>query len=150
VEVLGRKAELETAADAEQQARDEAQRQKEAHATALRERWDQSKAEIAAAIAAVNGEIVAAGLQFSGAEKPRDTESPRLSQFVISLAQEGQIKDRQLVFNVSGLGLVQSVTLIPHTGPKIADFKITDADQAKYEAVLAEFLDICFAAAKTK
>lgn len=70
-------------------------------------------------------------------------EVERLAQLFITLEEEGYTKERQVVFNVSALGLVQPVTLIPHTGRKIPDFKIDEVAPDHYEGVIVDFIDQC-------
>lgn len=148
--VLGRKAELESAARAEQIAREDAAQKKEAEREAARKRWNKAKGEIDKAIAVINAHISTANLNLSADEKPRSSDHPGLAQLTIALTEQGQPNERRLVLNVSALGLVQPVTLIPHSGPKIADFNISGANQATYESVIAEFLDICLTSHKSK
>lgn len=149
-EVLNRKAELEAATLIQEQERNAAAQKKEAERLAIRQRWTESVSEIDGAISAVNAQIVGTNMILSATENTRKANHPGLAQLFITLIENDQPKERKLVFNVSALGLVQPVVLIPHSGPKISDFRIQEANQAKYEAVLVEFLDHCFAIRKAK
>ncbi|MCR5881250.1 hypothetical protein [Phenylobacterium sp. J367] len=142
-EVLERRARDKAAAAVEQLARVAAESQKEAHREAIRRRWTLAKEEIGAAVDAVNAEIAATGMSLSWSEKPRGDDHAGLAQLFITLEEEGYTKERQVVFNVSALGLVQPVTLIPHTGRKIPDFKIDEVAPDHYEGVIVDFIDQC-------
>jgi len=148
--VLGRKAEFEVAARTAEDGRELAAQQHIAERQAIKDRWDQSMCQIDAAISAINTQILSANLTFSAALEPRKTDHPGLAQMFVTLTEPDQSSDRRLVINVSALGLVQPVALIPHTGPKITDFRIQEADQAKYESMLVEFLDGCFTEPKDR
>lgn len=148
--VLDRKADLEAAARAAKDERERAAQRQIAEQQAIKDRWDQSLHEIDAAISAINTQISSASLTLSAKLEPQKSDHPGLAQMFITLTEPDQPRERRLVLNVSALGLVQPVALIPHTGPKIADFRISEADQAKYESVLVEFLDGCFTARKDR
>lgn len=142
--VLSRKADLEAASRAAEDERELAAQRRITERQAIKDRWDQSLREIDAAISEINAQISNANLTFSAQLEPQKNGVPRLAQMIIRLTEPAQPCERRLVLNVSALGLVQPVALTPHTGPKIADFLISEADQAKYEVVLVEFLDGCF------
>jgi hypothetical protein len=148
--VLGRKAELEVAARVAEDEGELAAQRRIAERQAIKDRWDQSTREIDAAISAINTQTSNAKLSFSAALEPRKTDHPGLAQMSITLTAPDQPREKRLVLNVSALGLVQPVALIPHIGPKIADFRIQEADQAKYESVLVEVLDGCFTEPKDR
>lgn len=141
--VLQRQQEGRTTAAVEEAARQAAEAEKESRREAIRRRWVLAKAEIAEAVDAVNAEIAGAGMSFSISEKPRGDDHAGLSQLFIHLHEDGFTKERQVVFNVSALGLVQPVTLIPHTGRKIPDFKIDEISDGHYVSLLIDFIDQC-------
>ena len=142
-EVLERRERDKAAAAIEQQAREAAASEKEALRESIRHRWVLAKDEIGAAVDAVNAEIAPTGLVLSWSEKLRGDDHAGLAQLFINLAEDGDPRERRLVFNVSALGLVQPVTLIPHTGRKIPDFKIEEVNKDHYEGVIVDFIDQC-------
>jgi hypothetical protein len=142
-EVLERREREKAAAAIGQLAREAASSEKETHREAIRLRWVLAKDEIGAAVDAVNAEIAPTGMVLSWSEKPRGDDHAGLAQLFINLAEEGDPRERRVVFNVSALGLVQPVTLIPHTGRKIPDFKIDDVNKDHYEGVIVDFIDQC-------
>lgn len=141
--ILQKKVENEDAAEAKRREANEAARHKAERQEAVRKRWAVARQEIDGAVSAVNERVAAAKMSFAVTETPNEREQPGLSQLFITLSEEGVEKARQIVFNVTSLGLVQPVTLIPHTGPKIKDFEIGQVDQSYYETVLVDFLDMC-------
>ena len=146
--VLQRKAQYDEEAASRQRAANAAAREKDAQNDAARERWQRSLHEIDAAVKAVNPQIAGVGLELAWVEKPRGSGEPGIAQLTISLAEQGRDVRKKLVFNVNALGLIQVVPLIPHSGRKVADFRIADVDQQHYEAVMVDFLDQCIAKPK--
>jgi hypothetical protein len=132
-------AELKKAAD------DKILTERQAQKDSARERWTSSLQEIAAAVASVNLRIQDHGLKFKVSEKS-DASAPAIAQLQILLRDEKMPDDqrRRLVLNVSAFGLVQPVALGPHTLGNIADFKIEEADQGKYEQILADYIALLF------
>jgi hypothetical protein len=133
------------AASIEQQAREVATAEREAHLQAIRQRWALTKQQISTAVESVNAEIASTGMTLSWSEKARGYEHAGLAQLFITLKEEGFAKERQVVLNVSALGLVPPVTLIPHTGRKIPDFKIDEVSAEHYTGVIIDFIEQCFA-----
>jgi hypothetical protein len=84
-------------------------------------------------------------MTLSWSEKARGDEHAGLAQLFITLKEEGFAKERQVVLNVSALGLVQPVTLIPHTGRKFPDFKIDEVSAEHFTGVIIDFIEQCFA-----
>ena len=142
-EVLERRQRDKAAAIVEQQARDLAAQAKEARREAVRQQWLVAKQAISAAVEAINAEIDGTGMVLSWSEKPRQEDHPGLAQLFITLAEDGVALERRVVLNVSALGHVQLVTLIPHTGPKIPDFNIEMVEKDFYEGIIVDFIDLC-------
>lgn len=132
------------AASIEQQALDAAEADRQARREAIRQQWMVAKQEISKAVDSVNAEMASTGMTLSWSEKPRGEEHAGLAQLFIALKEEGFAKERQLVLNVSALGLVQPVTLIPHTGRKIPDFQIDGVTTEHYTEIIIDFIGQCF------
>jgi hypothetical protein len=106
-------------------------------------RWQKSLDEIGGAIANINERIRQGDLELFLEDRKERSDGPAIAQIAVGLRKRGEDTKKRLAFNVNAFGLVQFLSLIPHNGPKIADFNIADAEISQYEVVLVEFLDHC-------
>lgn len=142
--LLARKAQNEASAMHKIEMEANAEQEREAKKAAARLHWKQSVGEIREAISNLNERIRDADLELIFEEHKDQNNGPGIAQVTVGLRERGLDEGKKLVFNVSAFGLVQLVSLIRHTGPKIADFNIADAQVGHYETVMVEFLDQCF------
>ncbi|MBI5260872.1 MAG: hypothetical protein HY852_03520 [Bradyrhizobium sp.] len=134
-----------TRLELEKAAAEKALAEKSARKDASRQRWAMSLQEIGAAIESVNERLRGDGLQLKIAEASQATP-PAIAQLYIVLHDEKapDVKNRQLVLNISAYGKAQPRAYGPHALGKIDDFEINEADQGKYEQVLSEFVALVF------
>jgi hypothetical protein len=141
---LNRRATATTEAELKKAAAAKEDAERASKMDAARKQWAVSLQQIEAAISEVNARISAHGLQFKISETK--SQPPAIAQLHIRLTDKKHpdIKERNLILNVSAYGRVQPVSLGPHTLGKIADFNVHEADQGRYEQVLTDYLALVF------
>lgn len=142
-EVLERREHEKAAAVTEQRERQAATEREMVQRQAAKARWGVSKGEIEAAVKAVNEQVADTGWVLSISEKPVGADDRKLAQLFINLAEEGDSRTRKLVLNVSDIGRVRPVSLIPHSGANVADFEIQAVGKDHYEEIIVAFLGMC-------
>jgi hypothetical protein len=131
-----REAELKKAAAAKEEA------EREAKKDAAGKQWGVSLQQIESAINEVNTRISPHGLNFkiSEAKKP---DSAAIARLFILLIDDKRLNDKEktLVLNVSAYGLIQPAS---HTLGNFANFTVYDANQARFEQLLTDYLGLVF------
>lgn len=103
-------------------------------------RWTQTTDELRGAIASVNEVIAGHDMHFEmGSLKKGDNES-KFGGLSVYLRSNTSSKERYVHFNVSDVGIVSPVFLIPHSGKNPNHFTLFDGSEDKYAAILTDFL----------
>jgi hypothetical protein len=136
---LNLKAQKDQEAAEKLQAEERARRDIEARIKTATERWQKSHADLQQAVSNINRTISSHGLHLKLVSGERG-QTFGLAQVQVHLSGS-QGAPKKVVFNISTLGLVQPVVLIPHSGDHPPKFEISEDDVAKYEAVLVDFID---------
>ncbi len=142
---LNRRATATTEAELKKAAAAKEEAEREAKKDAARKQWAVSLQQIEAAISEVNARILPHGLRFQISETKKPN-TPAIAQLHILLTDEKHPNDKEksLILNVSAYGLIRPVSLGPHTLGTIPDFNVHEADQARYEQVLTDYVALVF------
>jgi hypothetical protein len=149
-EVIEKKKQVDATVAAAKLEKEERALQRQRDRAATDAQWSEAVAQIKAAIKSVNEMLDdEQDMHFEvGVFKGGEGDYGKFGGLPVYLRQPGD-KERYVYFNISEVGDVGPVFLIPHSGKNPSSFKLRDGSSAKYAQILTDFLSQVISYAET-